>query len=191
MAKLTPMTEQFQHFRDEVREDFWGDVYNKTKLAWKRYFETESQRQRDRYCGFGWYERGGRKKREYRNGYYERDFVTRFGTLRLRIARSRNKNFLPKGLERFQRRAEEVTLLIREAALMKIQRLGDRIVVGRWMGPDLLEFSNIGHCRRRRLQRPGGDDPLRNAHTEIPCPQGRATTCAGSSHSSRTRGPTT
>ena len=95
MAKLTPMTEQFQHFLDEVKEDFWGDVYSKTKLAWKRYFETESQRQRDRYCGFGWYERGGQRKREYRNGYYERDFVTRFGTLRLRIARSRNKNFLP------------------------------------------------------------------------------------------------
>ena len=51
MAKLTPMTEQFQHFLDEVKEDFWGDVYSKTKLAWKRYFETESQRQRDRYCG--------------------------------------------------------------------------------------------------------------------------------------------
>ncbi len=129
MAKLTPMTEQFQHFLDEVKEDFWGDVYSKTKLAWKRYFETESQRQRDRYCGFGWYERGGQRKREYRNGYYERDFVTRFGTLRLRIARSRNKNFLPKGLQWFQRRADEVTLLIREAFLRGIStRTVGRIV---------------------------------------------------------------
>jgi transposase-like protein len=30
--------------------------------------------------------------REYRNGYYERDFVTRLGTIWLRIARTRNKN---------------------------------------------------------------------------------------------------
>ena len=129
MAKLTPMTDQFQHFLDEVKEDFWGDVYSKTKLVWKRYFETESQRQRDRYCGFGWYERGGQRKREHRNGYYERDFVIRFGTLRLRIARSRNKNFLPKGLQRFQRRADEVTLLIREAFLRGIStRTVGRIV---------------------------------------------------------------
>jgi putative transposase len=53
----------------------------------------------------------------YRNGYYERDWVTRFGTIRLRIARTREKNFLPKGLQRFQRRADSVALLIREAFL--------------------------------------------------------------------------
>jgi hypothetical protein len=32
-----------------------------------------------------------------------------------RIARTREKGFLPVGLRRFQRRAEEVSLLIREA----------------------------------------------------------------------------
>ena len=48
------------------------------------------------------------KRRHYRNGYYERDFVTRFGTIRLRIARTREQSFLPVGLRRFQRRAEEV-----------------------------------------------------------------------------------
>jgi putative transposase len=42
------------------------------------------------------------------------------GTIRLRIARTRNKNFLPPGLERFQRRAEEVAMLIREAFLRGI-----------------------------------------------------------------------
>jgi len=50
----------------------------------------------------------------------KRDFVTRFGTLRLRIARTRGKSFLPVGLRRFQRRAEEVSLLIREAFLRGI-----------------------------------------------------------------------
>jgi transposase-like protein len=56
----------------------------------------------------------------YRNGYYERDFVSRFGTIRLRIARTREQSFLPVGLKRFQRRAEEVSLLIREAFLRGI-----------------------------------------------------------------------
>jgi len=31
----------------------------------------------------------------YRNGYFERDFVTRFGTIQLRIAWARCKSFLP------------------------------------------------------------------------------------------------
>ena len=80
-------------------------------------FEAESLRERDRYCGLGWHERSSDADRDYRNGFYERDYVTRFGTIRLRIARTRGKNFLPAGLRRFQRRAEEVALLIREAFL--------------------------------------------------------------------------
>ena len=36
---------------------------------------------------------GEKPRLDYRNGYYERDFVTRFGTLRLRIARSRKRGF--------------------------------------------------------------------------------------------------
>ena len=59
-------------------------------------------------------------RRDYPNGYYERDFVTRFGTLRLRIARTRQRGFLPEVLQKFQRRAEEVSLLIREAFLRGI-----------------------------------------------------------------------
>jgi transposase-like protein len=80
----------------------------------------ESERQRDRFSGWAPYERRRGKRLHYRNGYYERDFVTRFGTIRLRIARTREKSFLPVGLRRFQRRAEEVSLLIREAFLRGI-----------------------------------------------------------------------
>jgi transposase-like protein len=62
----------------------------------------------------------GEKWKDYRNGYYTRDFVTRFGTLRLRIARTRKRGFLPAVMKKFQRRAEEVALLIREAFLRGI-----------------------------------------------------------------------
>ena len=37
---------------------------------------------------------------DYRYGYYERDFVTRFGTIRLRIARTREKSTTPIDLTR-------------------------------------------------------------------------------------------
>ena len=120
MAKVTPISEQFQHFFEQVHEDFWGSLYERTKQAWKRFLEADSERQRDRYCGLSWYERSGSREQAYRNGYYERDWQTRFGTIRLRIARTRDKNFLPTGLERFQRRADSVALLIREAFLRGI-----------------------------------------------------------------------
>jgi len=117
MAKVAPISEQFQHFFESVHEDFWGSLYERTKQAWKRFLDADSERQRDRFCGLDWYECSDCRKRPYRNGYYERDWVTRFGTIRLRIARTRDKNFLPKGLQQFQRRADSVALLIREAFL--------------------------------------------------------------------------
>lgn len=117
MAKITSITEHYQHFLRESREGFWGDLYGQTQLAWKGFFELQSERERDRYSGAGRYERDSERRKDYRNGYYERDFLTRFGTIRLRIARTRKKNFLPPELERFQRRAPELTMLVREAFL--------------------------------------------------------------------------
>jgi transposase-like protein len=117
MAKIIPITEHFQHFLSEIKESFWSDVYGRTKLAWKQFLEADSARQRDRYAVREAYQRRRSWRQPYRNGYYERDFVTRLGTIRLRVARTRGKSFLPRGLEPFQRRAEEVAMLIREAFL--------------------------------------------------------------------------
>ena len=120
MAKIVPIEEHFQHFLAEMKDSFWGDLYGQTRQTWQQFFELESERQRDRFSGWAPYERRRGKRRDYRNGYYERDFVTRFGTIRLRIARTRSRSLLPVGLKRFQRRAEEVSLLIREAFLRGI-----------------------------------------------------------------------
>ena len=114
MAKIISITEHFQHFLRELQDSFWGDVYGQTRQAWKRFFELESERERDRYAGWPQHGRGARKPGGYRNGYYVRGFATVFGTIRLRIARARGKSFLPRGLERFQRRAPELAMLIRE-----------------------------------------------------------------------------
>jgi putative transposase len=120
MAKIIPITEHYQHFLAEMKESFWGDVYGETKRLWKERLEADSRRERDRYAVREVYQRRSNRRQPYRNGYYERDFVTRLGTIRLRVARTRGKSFLPRGLEPFQRRAEDVSMLIREAFLRGI-----------------------------------------------------------------------
>ena len=57
MAKLVPIDEQFQHFVAELKESFWEDVYGQTRQAWQRFFELQSDRQRDRFSGWAPYER--------------------------------------------------------------------------------------------------------------------------------------
>lgn len=131
MRKVTPITEQFQHFVQDLKETFWGDLNGRAQAAMKQILEAESRRERDRYWCRESYERREEETGDYRNGYYERDFVTRFGTLRLRIARTRGRAFLPAGLRGFQRRAEEVALLIREAFLqgMSTRKVGRVVAI--------------------------------------------------------------
>src|SRR5437660_1480736 len=119
MAKIIPITEHFQHFVAELQESFWGDLQAGTQQAAQRFFDALSERQRDLYMVSRRYVRSAQRQ-DYRNGYYERDFVTKFGTLRLRVARTRKRGFLPAVVQKFQRRAEDVTLLIREAFLRGI-----------------------------------------------------------------------
>ena len=82
MGKVTPITEQFQHFVRDLQESFWGDLNGKAQAAMKWLLEEQSRRQQDRHLCRDSYERRPGGRGEHRNGYYERDFVTRFGTLR-------------------------------------------------------------------------------------------------------------
>ena len=116
MQTLAPWTEQWQHFTSEVREQFWGDLAQHTRQSWEDLLGRLSIEARDRYLGVREYERSP-DRIDARNGFYERDFVTRLGTLRVRVARTRQRAFLPVGLVRLERRAAEVLLLIREAFL--------------------------------------------------------------------------
>ena len=116
MTTLAPWTEQWQHFTSEVREQFWGDLAQHTRQSWQDLLGRLSIEARDRYLGVREYERSP-DRADARNGFYDRDFVTRLGTLRVRVARTRQRAFLPAGLVRLERRAAEVLLLIREAFL--------------------------------------------------------------------------
>jgi hypothetical protein len=92
MAKVTPITEQFQHFVSELKESFWGDLQGQAQQSMRRLFELLSERQRDLYMVSPRHSRQ-KGRQDYRNGCDQRDFVARFGTLRLRIARSRSAGF--------------------------------------------------------------------------------------------------
>ena len=116
MTTLAPWTEQWQHFTSELREQFWGDLAQHTRQSWQDLLGRLSVEARDRYLGVREYERNPART-DARNGFYERDFVTRLGTLRVRVARTRQRTFLPAGLTRLERRAPEVLLLVREAFL--------------------------------------------------------------------------
>lgn len=107
MRRTTPirMTEQFQHFLEDLKKSFEGDLYGYTRQAGKRFCDQQSLRERASYLQSGRQERvEPAKRRDYRNGFYERDYVTRVGTIRLLIARAREPNFAPTGLEKSQRR---------------------------------------------------------------------------------------
>ena len=116
MKTVAPITEQFQHLVRDLRESFWGDLYGQARGTLEKFLSRESVRLRDEAVGCERFQQK-EERRGQRNGFYFRDFVSRFGTLRLQVARTRERSFLPGKLERFQRRAEEVMLLIREAFL--------------------------------------------------------------------------
>jgi len=60
------------------------------------------ENQRTEYIQADDYERS-ESRQSQRNGYYERDFTTRVGTLELKVPRTRDGEFAPTVFERYQR----------------------------------------------------------------------------------------
>jgi len=115
-------TEQFQAFREELRENCWGQIRWKTQHLLQQLLEADSQQQMAEYLGLAPYERAEepQERVDSRNGFYVRDYVTPLGSIRLRIRRTRKRSFLPRGLKALERRAPEVAELIRQAFLRGI-----------------------------------------------------------------------
>jgi transposase-like protein len=120
MRTVAPVTEQFQHFVADLKESFWGDVYGKVRGKLEKFLAKESERLRNQYLGWAWHERTQEAKQDDGNGFYWRSFVTRVGTLRIKVARTRKRGFLPEAIQAFERRTADVALLIREAFLQGI-----------------------------------------------------------------------
>src|SRR2546428_4771834 len=115
-------TEQFQGFVRNLQESFWGDFQGRTRRTLEELLRADSEQQMEEYLGLKWYERAGEDEErvDSRNGYYERDYVTRLGVIRFRVRRTRKRSFLPRGLQTLERRAPEVAELIRQAFLRGI-----------------------------------------------------------------------
>ncbi|SDF84165.1 Transposase, Mutator family [Facklamia miroungae] len=65
-------------------------------------FNQLMENQRTEYIQADDYERS-ESRQSQRNGYYERDFTTRVGTLRLKVPRTRDGDFSPTVFEHYQR----------------------------------------------------------------------------------------
>lgn len=119
--RVNNSTARFAGFVQELQESFWGDFQGRTRQVLKRLLETDAEQRMAEYLGLRWHERSAPEQRvDYRNGFYERDYVTPVGVLRLRIPRTRQRSFLPQWIGKLERRAPEVAELIRQAFLRGI-----------------------------------------------------------------------
>ena len=127
----TPMrvkntTQRFKVFVQNLQESFWGDFQGRTRETLRKLLEADSEQQMAEYLGLKWHERatGGGPRIDYRNGSYEREYVTRFGVLGFRVSRTRLRSFLPRGMGALERRSPEVNEMMRQAFLRGISTRG-------------------------------------------------------------------
>lgn len=119
MTRADYSTEQFAGFLADLKESFWGDLRGQARQTLKTLLDVDAEQQMEEYLGLRWYQRPpeGEVRADSRNGFYERDYVTPLGIIRLRVPRTRRRSFLPRWLPRLERRSPEVGELIRQAFL--------------------------------------------------------------------------
>lgn len=93
---FTLKQEEIQNLiQESVKDDLSKKILTKI-------FNELMEQQRDEYVGAGEYERSNARN-TYRNGYYERSYTTRIGTLELLVPRTRDGQFSPTIFDRYQR----------------------------------------------------------------------------------------
>src|SRR6266849_10624436 len=119
-------TQRFETFVRDLQDSFWGDFQGRTRETLQKLLEADSEQQMADYLGLKWYERpaGEAGRIDYRNGFYEREYVVPLGVLRLRVSRTRLRSFLPRGMRALERRSPEVSEMIRQAFLRGISTRG-------------------------------------------------------------------
>lgn len=112
-------------------EDLIGEI---VRLGIQNLMELE----RDEHIGVGSYERG-EDRRSQRNGYKSRTLYTRVGTLILQVPQTRDGQFYPSILERYQRSEKALVLALAEAYLQGVSTRKMKRVTEELMGK---EFSS-------------------------------------------------
>jgi len=124
--RIKNSTQRFAAFVRDLQESFWGDFQGRTRETLQKLLEADSEQQMAEYLGLRWHERpaGEAGRIDYRNGFYQREYVTPLGVLRFRVSRTRLRSFLPRGIGALQRRSPEVNEMIRQAFLRGISTRG-------------------------------------------------------------------
>jgi len=119
-------TQRFEAFVRDLQESFWGDFQGRTRETLQKLLEADSEQQMADYLGLKWHERaaGEAGRIDYRNGFYQREYVIPLGVIRLRVSRTRLRSFLPRGMRALERRSPEVSEMIRQAFLRGISTRG-------------------------------------------------------------------
>jgi putative transposase len=99
--------------------------------------------ERDEHIGVGSYARGD-ERRDQRNGYKSRTLYTRVGTLILQVPKTRDGQFYPSILERYQRSEKALVLALAEAYLQGVSTRKMKMVTEELMGK---EFSSTSISR--------------------------------------------
>ena len=93
---FTLNTEDIQNLiNTEVKNDIARNILTKV-------FNELMEKERDEYLENKAYQRDPNRN-TYRNGYYERDYTTKIGTLTLRVPRTRDGKFQAELFERYQK----------------------------------------------------------------------------------------
>jgi transposase-like protein len=104
-------------WKEVKSEDFWEEVSQETLRMVKRLVEGVLEEEMVAHLQATWYKRGPERV-GYRNGYYGRSLVTRWGLIdELRIPRDRGGSFHSQVLERYQRFQGQVEEQVREMFL--------------------------------------------------------------------------
>ena len=61
MRRVIPITEQYQHFVEDLKSSFWGDCYGQARRLVHRAIERESLRLREVYLNCHRYERSAER----------------------------------------------------------------------------------------------------------------------------------
>src|SRR5580693_9997306 len=122
MMRTDYSTEEFDNFLGNLKESLDCGLREPGRQMLKSFLEVDAEQQMEKYLGLRWYQRPaeGEVREDSRNGFYERDYATPLGVIRLRVPRTRRRSFLPRWVKRLERRSPEVAELIRQAFLLGV-----------------------------------------------------------------------
>jgi transposase-like protein len=113
MLSESDVRHNYEEALEELRESAWDDLKGTTRRMLRCLLEQSMDWECGMHVGVARYQRSP-DRRALRNGFYERTLDTSLGSLRLRVPRTRDGEFYPSSLSRYQRRHADLDEGLRE-----------------------------------------------------------------------------